>query len=60
MKALCTWDFRDEIEFGPLMCGAPASVKIRGFWYCEQHADEVERILALDALDEGPDTMEEL
>jgi hypothetical protein len=44
----CQWDFEEECESHPLYCGEPASVRIRQKWYCEEHADEVERILALD------------
>jgi hypothetical protein len=58
----CEWDYQDEIRFGPILCGQPATVKLRNQWLCERHADELEKILAQDAGEsaEGPDGMDEL
>lgn len=30
---------------GPRQCGLPAGVKIRGKWFCEEHADLMENWL---------------
>jgi hypothetical protein len=38
----CAWDYQDDYHFPPIPCDKPASVKIQGMWFCEEHADEAE------------------
>jgi hypothetical protein len=46
MSHFCVWDFQDDWRFPPIPCDKPASVRIRGYWYCETHADEAEALHA--------------
>jgi hypothetical protein len=39
----CEYETGDTIGGVPYLCDHPASVKIRGLWYCEVHADRIER-----------------
>jgi hypothetical protein len=38
----CAWDCQDDYRYPAIPCPEPATMKVRGIWYCHEHGLEAE------------------